>query len=274
LKRAGIFVFLLTTVIALLFYPDTYRTAQRVLQNTHAAIRLNNYLGEEEPLAPVDEDKTQIAFMFDDGWASVYSNAYPLFQKYGTKGSVAIIPSLTAESEYIDYSHLSELYRQGWDILNHSYSHKEDMHDQPEQLLIEFNRAREWMERNYLVKCADMAVIPYGECNPYLIKLLAENDYRNIRTSSNIITIRNKKTTYYPIRAISPSDKSSLDLIYEELLVAYDDKTDVLIILHKIEPVADEFLMIFFPESLDLLLQYIDNNKDKFQVVPYSSLFV
>ncbi|NLT98771.1 MAG: hypothetical protein GXW96_11580 [Christensenellaceae bacterium] len=110
--------------------------------------------------------------------------------------------------------------------------------------------------------------------NPYLIKLLAENGYSSIRTSSNIITIRNEKTAYYPIRAISPSDKSNLDMIYEELLEAYDDKTDVLIILHKIEPVADEFLMTFFPESLDLLLQYIYTNKDKFQVVPYSSLFI
>lgn len=250
MKRAGIFVLLITIATSLLFYPDTYRTAQRVIENSHAAIELNSYLGEEGTAASIDEDKIQIAFMFDDGWSSVYTNAYPLFQKYGIKGSVAIIPSLTAESEYMNYCQIGELYRQGWDILNHSYSHKEDMYDQPEQLLFEFNRAREWMERNYLVKGADMAVIPYGECNPYLIKLLAENDYRNIRTSSNIIAIHNKKTTYYSVRAISPHNKSSLDLIREDLLTAYNEKTAVLFILHKIEPIEDEFQMTFYRKAL------------------------
>jgi len=212
--------------------------------------------------------------MFDDGWASVYTNAYPLFQKYGIKGSVAVIPGLTGESEYIDYAGIGELYIQGWDILNHSYSHMENMYDQPDELLLEFNRAREWMSRNYLVKGADMAVIPYGECNPYLIRLLAENGYTSIRTSSNIITIHNNNTTYYPVRAISPHDKSSLDLILEDMFMAYHDGIDVLFILHKIEPAHDEYRMTFYPESLDLLLQYIDENKDKYQVVPYSALFM
>jgi len=120
-------------------------------------------LGEEKPSIAVDEDKIQIVFMFDNGWASVYSEAFPLFQKYGMIGSVSIIPSLITESEYMNYAEVCELYIQGWDILNHCYFHKENMYDQPEQQLLEFNRGREWMKRNYLVKCADVAVIPYGE---------------------------------------------------------------------------------------------------------------
>lgn len=274
MKRVSIFIILITILISLLFYPDTYRTAQQVIENSYAAVQLNSYLGEEDPILAIDENKIKIVFMFDDGWETVYSEAYPLFQKYDVKGSVAIIPSIVTQSEYMSYPQICEIYMQGWDILNHSYTHKEDMYDQPEEMLIEFNKASEWMRRNYLSRCAYMAIIPYGECNPFLISLLIDSNFNNIRTDSNIITIHNKKTSYYPVRMISLSSDSYLDHLKHELLIAFKQKTSVLFILHKIERVDDDFQMTFPPERLDAILDYIDLNRDKYQVVPYSLLFV
>jgi len=49
---------------------------------------------------------------------------------------------LIDEKEYMSYEQLSELYLKGWDLLNHSYSHKENF----EEIILFLNERSDELE--------------------------------------------------------------------------------------------------------------------------------
>jgi len=208
--------------------------------------------------------------MFDEGWVLVYSNAYPSFKKYNYKGSIPIIPTLVREKEYLSYEQIGKLYMDGWDILNHSYSHKEDIDSI--ELFNEFEKSKNWMAKRYLTKCKEMAVIPYGYCDPYLIKLMLDSKYDNVRTSDNSIILDSENTVYYPITTISL--KTDME-IKEELYLsdAYKQKKSIAFIIHKLDKASDQYQTTYDPNRLEEILEFIHKNEDKFQVLPYSDMF-
>lgn len=64
-----------------------------------------------------------ITFTFDDGYASVYTKALPILEKYGYVGTVFVITSRIGTSGYMDSWQLLDLQRRGWEIGSHSHTH-------------------------------------------------------------------------------------------------------------------------------------------------------
>jgi peptidoglycan/xylan/chitin deacetylase (PgdA/CDA1 family) len=257
---------------ALLMYPETYTRLYSGAKTAITMLRLSNISHGDIPSCAVDETRTQVVFMFDDGWSSVYTSAYPLLKRYGYRGSIAVIPALVRESEYLSYEQLAELYLEGWDILNHSYSHKEDMYFRCEEMLYEFMRAREWLDTHYLTAGMDMVITPYGECNPYLIPLLIEKGFRSIRTSDNVLMLRNNRSYYLPVKTIHLLTDKSVESAQAELMAYIGGEPAVLLNLHKIDETDDGTQMSYSPEKLEALIEYLHANEDKFQVCTYSCL--
>ncbi|MDR7855966.1 polysaccharide deacetylase family protein [Tissierella sp.] len=265
-------IVLLSFIVAILMYPRTITFLINSIKDFYIARNLSlNAIQSHSPT--IDTDKTRILFIFDDGWKSVYSEAYDVMKEYGYKGSVCIIPSLTVEKEYISYRELAELYLDGWDLLNHSYSHKVNLYQNTDELLSDFNRARRWMDNRYLAKSSDMVVMPYGEVNPYLINQLKNEGYRNIRTSNNIIILDGLDTSYFPIKAINLlTDMTEYEVISQLKKTLNESKT-VLLILHKIGDEDDEFGMTYSNDKLKQIIKFINEHNNDFEVITYSQLF-
>ena len=200
--KINVKIVILSILIALIMYPETIAYLVSMGKNLNTARRLGT-VTEKEAKITADTDKTRVVFIFDDGWESVYLKAGGIMEKYGYKASISVIPSLVGEKEYMSYEQLSRLQLKGWDLLNHSYSHEEKAYDNPDKLLADFNKAREWMKNRYMGKCSDMLIIPYGEINPYLINCLKAAGYRNVRTSDNIIILDKNKIEYFPVTTVN-----------------------------------------------------------------------
>ncbi|MCX6797737.1 MAG: polysaccharide deacetylase family protein, partial [Candidatus Falkowbacteria bacterium] len=72
-------------------------------------------------------NKGMIAFTFDDGYISHYTNARPILGQYGFSGTAYVITDLLRDlggpSYYLSLSELHEMEDDGWEIGCHGYSH-------------------------------------------------------------------------------------------------------------------------------------------------------
>ncbi|MGB7606065.1 MAG: polysaccharide deacetylase family protein [Lutisporaceae bacterium] len=270
--KINIKVVILAIFIAILMYPRTIeiliksvkdiKTAKKLSSST---VKINN--------AVIDTDKCKIVFMFDGGWASVYSDAYEVMKKYNYKGNVSVIPSRIDEKQFMSYQQLSDLYLQGWDLINHSYTHKGNIYDKTDELLSDFNRARQWMQNRYIGKLSDMLVMPFGEINPYLITQLKDAGYRNVRTSENIINLDGYKIEYYPVMTVNLLTDVTTEEVEGILTdITYKSKV-VIIILNKIGDKDDGSGMTYSKDQFEKILMFINQHSDEFQVINYSQLF-
>lgn len=255
-------------------YPETYVRLYHGLVDIIVMLKLSNFSSRDLPFTAVDQTKTPVVFMFDDGWGSVYSDAYPLMKHYGYKGNIAVIPSMVRERDYMSYRQLAKLYLDGWDILNHSYSHLDDMYFRCDEMLSEYVHAREWLDRHCFAKGMNMVIAPMGECNPYLIPLLIEKGFQSIRTSDNVLLLKRNEATYFTVKTIHLPADVSTETAQAELIDCWSsgNQAAVLFNLHKISDINDSMQMSFPPQKLAALIEFIHANEDKFQVVTYSCL--
>lgn len=274
IKRFDIITILAAFSLSMLMYPRPILYLSQLIEDIRVAIELSNYTSNMETAELPDENRIQVVFMFDGGWQSIYTSAYPIFKKYGYKGSIAIIPSLVNEEGRMSYSQIGELYMDGWSVLNHSYSYRTSADCY--KLFEEFQRTKDWMDKRFLTKGKKMAIIPYDCNNPYLIKLLIDSGYDNVRTQDNVIVldVKNaKNTVYYPITIIGLLQDSEVSEVKSHLLEAWNEKRSIAFVLNKIGQTADRYKMTYAPERLEEILQFIHENEDRFQLLAYSDLF-
>lgn len=65
-------------------------------------------------------DRPSIMFNFDDGWASVYTVAYPYMKARNMVGTCYITTGQIGAAGYMTAAQLLEMYNSGWAIANHS----------------------------------------------------------------------------------------------------------------------------------------------------------
>lgn len=258
-------------VCLLLLYMQLYSDAQCILENAAVILRLSNYPGDAVPTVELNPDKIQVVFLFDGGGESVYTTAYPLLAQYGCKGSVAVIPTLVGRDGHMSYAQLAELYMDEWDILNHSYSHQEDMYAQCDEMLSEYQRTRVWLQKHFFTRFQNMVISPYGECNPYLIQQMYRVGFESIGLSENILCLYNDGFEFLPIKSIPLLADTPAETVEAELSNCGSETEVILFHLHKIIS-DDEGKMSYSPENLKALLEYLCANANTFEVVPYSSL--
>lgn len=270
--KINIKVVILAIFIAILMYPRTIEILIKSVKDIKTAKKLSSSTMKINN-AVIDPEKSKIVFMFDGGWASVYSDAYEIMKKYNYKGNVSVIPSRINEKQFMSYQQLSDLYLQGWDLINHSYTHKGNIYDKTDELLSDFNRARQWMQNRYIGKYSDMLVMPFGEINPYLLTQLKDAGYRNVRTSENIINLDGYKIEYYPVMTINLLTDVTTEEVEDILTdITYKSKI-VIIILNKIGNKDDGSGMTYNKDKLEKILMFINQHSDEFQVINYSQLF-
>lgn len=66
---------------------------------------------------------SKTCLIFDDARDTVYTVAYPLMRNRGLVGTLPIISSFVGTPGYMTVAQITELFRAGWDIVNHTKSH-------------------------------------------------------------------------------------------------------------------------------------------------------
>lgn len=95
--------------------------------------------GAELPPRPV-------MITFDDGDISVYSEAFPIMQKYGLTGVVYIVGNYMGTEGYMSAEQIKELAAAGWEVGSHSRSHRDLSRLAPEVQRMEIVEARKVLQ--------------------------------------------------------------------------------------------------------------------------------
>jgi peptidoglycan/xylan/chitin deacetylase (PgdA/CDA1 family) len=69
--------------------------------------------------------KPYLSFIFDDGNVETHTNALPIFEAEGVKGSIAlpVNTTITPTAGRMTIAQLDEVYSKGWEFLGHGYQH-------------------------------------------------------------------------------------------------------------------------------------------------------
>jgi peptidoglycan/xylan/chitin deacetylase (PgdA/CDA1 family) len=102
-----------------------------------------------------------VVITFDDGNLDVYTNAYPIMQKYGFTGVMYIVVNELHADGYMGVDQIQEMAAAGWEVGSHSMTHVHliDAHD---RLYYEINQSRIELEGALGLPVRSFAY-PYGE---------------------------------------------------------------------------------------------------------------
>lgn len=113
------------------------------------------------------QEKTRIAFTFDDAWTSQHSMAFPILKQYGFKGSIAVAPGIMGSpqptyGDTMTLAQMQEMYDYGWDMCNHTFSHTRLGDLSMAAAIDEVNRCTDWLNANGFTRASDILIYPYG----------------------------------------------------------------------------------------------------------------
>lgn|GEM_PF-1897743 len=264
---------LITLILACLLIPDFFPMTSKAFKGLQFRIQLGIYNFKETAINLNDFEKTsneksELVIIFDDGYESVYINAYPLLKKHGSVACIGVIGNRIGEQGYMTLSQLSELYREGYDILNHSFQHVQDVELSREELIKEYRKSMAFLKSRGFARGYDIILPPGGEYLQNHLDIALESGFRAIRSLDKCYVTGKEDATdivvinVYGSRSI-PEVKSTIDDSIEE------DK-DLIIIFHKICLGESESDMYVSLDTLASLISHIE--KAQIDIVTFSDL--
>ena len=119
-------------------------------------------------------DRGSVMLTFDDGCDDVYTDGMPIMNKYNYKGVAYIVPTWIGETDRMTMAELKEVYRSGWDIANHTWSHKNlpsmTIGEAEEELL----KSQNWMVENGFGRTAISFAYPESAANKEIDAIIRE----------------------------------------------------------------------------------------------------
>jgi len=102
-----------------------------------------------------------VVITFDDGNLDVYTNAFPIMQKYGFSGVVYIVVNFIYADGYMGVDQIQEMVAAGWEVGSHSMTHAH-LSDAHERLNFEIYQSRIELQGALGLTVRSFAY-PYGE---------------------------------------------------------------------------------------------------------------
>ncbi len=145
-----------------------------------------------------------ISIVFDDGWESIYENAFPQMESMGIDSTQYIITSTFENSRYMSVDQIRHMQRNGHEIQSHTVSHPNLTELTNDQLENELYSSRITIEGITGVAAEDLAV-PLGAFNAH-VTTTAQKWYRTLRTTQPGI---NTRATFNPYEIKSPTIRAT-----------------------------------------------------------------
>lgn len=124
--------------------------------------------GGELPVRPV-------IISFDDGYADVYQNAFPILQEYGFIGTIYLYVDRIGSSAFLSEEEIRSLVASGWEVGSHSMSHP-DLTKDHSIVSYEVQESRAALEQLTGGQVSSFAY-PYGELDDYVISIVRHSGY-------------------------------------------------------------------------------------------------
>jgi peptidoglycan/xylan/chitin deacetylase (PgdA/CDA1 family) len=123
--------------------------------------------GPTDSILVTVEWRGAITITFDDGFVSVFENAWPIFQEFDLPANIAVnpVPVDLGWSGYLTPAMLDELDAAGWSVVSHSLEHDSLPSLSPSELDYDLRTSQQWIiDRGY--RGWNVFVAPYHAYGP------------------------------------------------------------------------------------------------------------
>lgn len=214
------------------------------------------------------EDEKSIVITFDDGYACIYKYAKPILDEYHYTASIAAIGNRVGRHQYIDYKQLSELYRDGYEILNHSYSHIQNVELENDQLTHEYVLNRLLLKLYGFKNGNNILIAPGGGYFDNHISVAKENDFDAVRSLNDFyITAENRNME---VSIINISYDTTMDDFIYLIDEAHENNMDIILVFHKVLDNPPPHEMFISTEQFEEIIAYLSDNN--YSVISYKEL--
>ncbi len=117
-----------------------------VRQDPRKVVAVKGAITERQP-APFKEPL--ISVTFDDGWESIYQNAYPLLARYDIPTTQYLIASLFDDVNYMSIDQAKDMQAHGHEIASHTLTHADLVDSDDYQLSRELSESRAILSKNF-----------------------------------------------------------------------------------------------------------------------------
>ncbi len=193
-----------------------------------------------------------VSIVFDDGWESIYDNAFPHMESMGIKSTQYIITSTFENSRYMSIEQIRHMQRNGHEIQSHTMTHPNLTELTADQLENELYTSRVTIEGITGEAVEDLAV-PLGAYNAHVTSA-AQKWYRTLRTTQLGV---NTRESFNPYEIKSPTIKSVHTIEDIKQFIAESKQSNGWLILtyHQIDNSGDTYAVT--PEAFRIHMQTV-----------------
>lgn len=194
---------------------------------------------------------------FDDGYESVFTNAFPIMQARNIRATSYIVTSYVGQQEMVTWDDCRMLNDAGWDIGSHSHTHPNMTLLTAAEIDKELTTARDLLMAHDLTRAANFVAYPYG----------TNNELVQARMAANQMTLGRAVIDHYltcPPNFNYTIEARNVDMTttLEEVKSAIDDAIEeghiITLLFHKIveKPVVDtDWSVDDFRQLMDYMVQ-------------------
>lgn len=244
-------------------------TEERLIRVKLLAYRYSSVQAQD----PRTKDMGTVVIIMDDGWETQYSQGYKKLREHGLKACVAVIPALVDQYEYMTYRQLASLYLDGWDLLNHTYSHLDLLTLSEAEQRRELVKARTWLHRHFFQRGSNIIVYPMGRAPSQLAPILAEEGFIAARDLSGI-WITGEDAPRAGVEVCNLISSITFPEVEAAVEGAIASASTLVLILHKIERVTVNTQMQLAPDLFGRIIDYLIEREDCVRVVTLTELLV
>jgi peptidoglycan/xylan/chitin deacetylase (PgdA/CDA1 family) len=220
---------------------------------------------------------------FDDGWSNIL-NVKPIMDKNGQAGTVFAIAGAGAgltiagyegATNYLTLSELKMLYKAGWDISNHGYTHRDLSFLSAEDLEYEVNGAHDWLVDNGFVRSAHLFAYPYGSYNNTVIDVVRE--HHSLARTLVYGTYQPHLSNYdsdiqYKLKTFLVLNTTSVQAIKNRIDSAILQNGLIILTFHQIVAENAAYSTQYLTSQFEEVSDYLKSKEADIDVIPLSTL--
>jgi peptidoglycan/xylan/chitin deacetylase (PgdA/CDA1 family) len=204
--------------------------------------------------------KGGITLTFDDGWRSIYDNAFPILRRAGIKATYYIVSGYLDASQfplYMSIDHVRELYRARHEVGCHSVSHRH-LPQEPDALV----ESEIVCSKQFLSRCgfnAETFAYPFGEYDERVIATVTRAGFIGARSIQKGFNDSSTDPMLLRIQAVKVNTKLSEVIAWINLARSQDKW--LILMFHQIDEEGREWSAR--PETLEQIVGEIQRRSVK-----------
>lgn len=205
-----------------------------------------------------------ITFTFDDGSETIFTNAFPVLEKYNFPATLyPVTKYIGIDSWYINWNQVAVLGKRGWEIGSHSHTHPNMTELSDEEIIQELESSTRILREHGFI--ASSYASPFGEFNERVLRQVKSRFLYHRKAWGKVwdeINESGPEFNQYEISAVELKQPMKFEDVKPLIDRAVEEKKWLVFLLHGVVKTNPQEFQ-FSAGELEKIADYINNHKLK-----------